>query len=1433
SEGVHEDNTGNDAISAEAKKDDNQMNISRESDLDYSSRNKDETDANTKKPFHSHDMSDKLLQQFENAAHANIELGKDIEKLIKDWQSAQTVVEHYCLCESSSSCKELNKKYEELISLKVQSNAERNELLDKIRDLSAQNERKKQILDEKERIIYNLNEKLDSNKSSYVNKNIPNCNEELMYKVLTEIGQLIVQEADYHTSDETWNALQRNSGMAKLKESTFSNLSGLNENFITPDLFDSILIALRSLLGRRRIEIEDLKGKLSASKEQVKVQKRFIDDTSEERQKLLKINSQLTNQLSDLSRDLIFQSSSTSNVGNNTSDEKMSSSFIDQVKATLKEQIDALNEENDKLHQLANDFRKSREVMEDELEDMKSKERKYKWEVEQKARDLFRIETQLETSRKELMSLKEEIAILKAENEFLVKAKDELNRRVKDSETLKSNVENELTFYKTSEISLRSCLTSEQQQNEELIVERDRLRQEMNFLKEKNLKVMSEKLSLESKIGQMESDMLLLKKEIEDLTKSKTELETALKFAEENELKQKQEYEKLRGEMNESIKVLNSEFSDLNKKLNEMVSENERINREKKEIRNKYEDLRRDKICSDREATQFRNQISIHIEEKQHLEQQICHLKSKKEEIEKQVEAANLTIKDLQSELENFKSHLSRIKVENEELHKVKISLANKMNTLQKEYEIKLAQERESHEKDLENLRYELNLEKTSADAKTEEIINQLKLEKERQTNENQEITSKLKTELQLLEQEFAERVSVLEREKLNLEILNQREKKSLLQKIEEKETALKHKNIENDEIAQKWKELCENLNQIKAENEEKQKLLEKEVEKYKEAVQESSKKILKLNNEKNLTLEENSALVFQLRQKEEELLKLERVIEEINKNYEQMKIKNDEQGLIILDLKRSMESMEKENDLKNENLRLLQNKLSSKEHENSTLAQTIDNYERKLLEGEKTRADLIKDITELRNTLLEVEKSRLELKKHINENNLNQKSLENELKAKNAVIEELTLMLEKKSEKENHRQEEINKLNNLIIELDAEKQTIKTEMINVRHKLNDIEHLLNLEKTTSLKQGEEIKRLISEKSDLELKLADNEKDNYTLKKAISGYEQKINLLELNVRQLTKTKSDAEESLSKMTSILRQLLKKGISMVSSDGEPNLTQSYLESTFLNADTFQNSLYNMISKLETIVKERNELKLKQDTYYSNLQENNTHLKLKLERLENEVKDKEKENNTLTKYIDEFKSQIERHSEALEKFKSEKKYLCGRMAQLCTQIEKLEKEKKKLTRELQALHSEKSLNDKESMELRNATEMKVKRLESAKSALEEKISDLMKKIDQSNNESESLKQECKMLKKTIKELQNNNLKLHSALSDSNLALKRTSEEEQELKRKIHNMSENMDEKESISRDVFLQLNDLKRKVHDLTSERTFLQQTLDSNR
>ncbi|RWS28216.1 rootletin-like protein [Leptotrombidium deliense] len=1287
---------------------------------------------------------------------------------------------------------------------------------------------------------------------------------ESMSKALTEIGQLIAQESDYQGSDDLFST-SRSSGLSKFKDSAFiKNVEKSGE--LSSDIFEEMVIAMRSLLARRRFEIEHLKSKVSSNDhntsqkndKQLEKYKKEIESLKEEIDSLridndsaekTKISmSEKVSHLESIRDDLeneLWLLRRRCDTNNTAKQENMQltytlmdpnqsstqipyqdsrSTFLDQVESALKEQVSALNDENEKLHQMANDFRRSRELLEDELEDMKTKERNYKWEVEQKGRDVSRLESQLEYSRKEIISLKEQMASLKIDKEFAEKSRDEVKSKIMQIENNRNDLEYELSVLKSSQMSLKSYLSSEQQQNEELIAEKDQLKQDSTFLREKNMQLMSEKMGVESQLEQTQNEMLSLRNEIDELMKIKNELETSLRHSSEKETKLIQDYEESRQEMERQLFKLNNEFSELNRRLNEVGKESEKLNKEKNEYKTLCAEIRREKNNCDNEIRELKRSMNIDEEEKRHLEEQLTNIRSKKTELEKQKDMIERYNNELQVELENCHKDIAKYKSENDELLKVRINLANKVNAVQHEFEAKLQQERSLREKESESLKHDFEMEKVAADARNEEIVNQMKIEKERQIGEYQEELSKLRLEFKLSEQEYSEKVTQLEREKLNFEIQSQREKNALISSLNEKEAALNYKLSEIEEISQKLGETEELKNNLDAKITEIETTRRKDAKKHQDRVEALNTQVLDLTNEKLCLEEEKKSLLLHLQREKEDRLSSEQSLKqasdqmcELTSNYDKLVKSN-------VELKAHQDLFEKEIRIKDEKLNSLTSLLSAKEDENLNLLQSIENYEKKLADEENLKEDLIKDMNELRSSLMEIEKSRLDLKKQINNNNVFQKSLENELKAKIAIIEELNVMIERKAEKDLQREEELKKLKNLVVDLDSEKQNLKAEIVNCRHKLVDCEHVLNLEKTTTRKQADELRRLSTENNTLEMNLSKIEEDSITVKNCAKNYEQKISALESKIANLLKDKRDYDEMLLNLNSIIRN----GLKLKTSPSSFN--------TPVSADSVRNHLLDLISKLNAVTEDRDDLQMQRESFEHfsrNIQETNASLKIKHDTLEEELRCKRKDVSILTKEIEEVKSKYMNQEEALDKCKMEKKYLCGRLAQLCSQTEKLEKEKRNLMKEIENIQNTKSYNESEIIQSRDVAESKIKKLEATRKSLESRVADLLKRSSDANIDNESFKEEIRLLKRTIKELQESNLKLHSALNDSNIALKRRSEEEHELKKKVTTMSESIGDHDRVSKDVVHQLKTLKSKIDELTNERTFLQQSLDANR
>lgn len=740
--------------------------------------------------------------------------------------------------------------------------------------------------------------------------------------------------------------------------------------------------------------------------------------------------------------------------------------------------------------------------------------------------------------------------------------------------------------------------------------------------------------------------------------------------------------------------------------------------------------------------------------------------------------------------------------------------------------------------------RYELK--ENVAFLKTSPLVG--KSERERQMVSYQQQLANMTRDLFSVERELNEKVINLEREKTELQIKAEQDKNKFNSEMSRKSQIMKEKEATIEELRIIERKLFKEAKELAAEKERLENELKGQIDESNKILSNVKNELNDANVKKQEITEDRNFLLIQLSQSEEEKLTIQKTLQITTEKVTNLNAKCEEQKQSLSELQHVITTFEFEKEIKDDAISQLKKKQESLEHEIEVLKKDLTHARSKSDEEEKTKEKLSKDLNEAMLTLKEVEKARADLKHEIKSIKVNKSQLEAELQEKRLMIEELKDQLEKQNEKEAELKDKLNKDKATLMEVEAEKQSLKKENVNFKHKLSELEHFIKLEKSTNKKKDDEIKRLETVKANCEAKLTKSNEDLLGMNETVKDLETKLKQNDLSFNRLKDEKKEMEEQLVKINSVIRSCLKLGNIKIkesestfdeiipSKQRKSYLLSTLIDSDLLDAEFVRSAIIDLLSKVETLSKEKDDLKMTIETtekVSNQLKENNKTLKSKIDKLENEIGTFEKENKILHRKLEDGNVDKHKLEGLLDKVNIEKKAKNSKLEQFQNLNDKLEREKRKLIHELNGMKSAKLMAEKDSAEYKERLEMKLKRLENVKETLDAQVSDLIKNCNQLTEEKESLSQELKLVNAKLIELQNHNLKLHSALSDSNMALKRCSDGEKELKKKVNNLSENLEQQDLVSKDVNKLVKKLKEQIQDLKTERTTIQSSIQTDR
>lgn len=428
---------------------------------------------------------------------------------------------------------------------------------------------------------------------------------------------------------------------------------------------------------------------------------------------------------------------------------------------------------------------------------------------------------------------------------------------------------------------------------------------------------------------------------------------------------------------------------------------------------------------------------------------------------------------------------------------------------------------------------------------------------------------------------------------------------------------------------------------------------------------------------------------------------------------------------------------------------------------------------------------ELSKQHDDFAKILRQSERCRSELKREVKLLRKAQADLTKEGEENQAKIKALNDELEQKCQREAVKFSEIHDLEKRLVTAEADRTKLKVENDHYRRQINELNHIVELKKSSSNKQDEEIKKLQEVKKSLDEKLRNSNNESMYHQKCVKELETKLKSAENNAEKIKAEKKDMEEYILKLNSVLRSCLNlsnvshnEGNHSVDNDAErPGSRRSdvisiIVDSDCLDAEFIRSNLIDLLTNVESLTKEKENLLenlASVDSASDNLKEINRNLKVKQEKLETKLAKCEKENRTLIEKLEESSSNKNKLEEALNKALAEKKTLVMRLEDMNILVNQAEKEKKRYLNELNTFRTAKTVNEKDFNETKERLESKIRKLEDNKNTSDARIRSLLKSVNQLTEEKENLLRELTKVNEKLIELQNCNYKLHSALNES----------------------------------------------------------------
>uniref|UniRef100_A0A0K8WAW5 Myosin heavy chain, non-muscle n=1 Tax=Bactrocera latifrons TaxID=174628 RepID=A0A0K8WAW5_BACLA len=396
--------------------------------------------------------------------------------------------------------------------------------------------------------------------------------------------------------------------IAELEERLHKDQQQRQESDRSKRKIETEVADLKEQLNERRIQVEDMQTQLVKREEELTQTLMRIDEESAAKATAQKAQRELESQLAEIQEDLEA--------------EKAARAKAEKIRRDLGEELEALkNELLDSLDTTAaqQELRSKREqelaTLKKSLEDEAVNHESFLSEMRHKhSQELNAINDQLENLRKAKAVLEKSKGTLEAENADLAtelrsvnSSRQENDRRRKQAESQIAELQVKLAEIERARSELQEKCTKLQQEAENITnqLEEAELKASTAIKSASNMESLlteaqqlleeetRQKLSLSSKLRQLESEKEALQEQLEEDEESKRNYERKLVelTAQMQDIKKKAEEDAdLAKELEEAKKRLNKELEAQERQVKELIAQNDRLDKSKKKIQSELED---------------------------------------------------------------------------------------------------------------------------------------------------------------------------------------------------------------------------------------------------------------------------------------------------------------------------------------------------------------------------------------------------------------------------------------------------------------------------------------------------------------------------------------------------------------------------------------------------------------------------------------------------------------------------------------------------------------------------------------------------------------------------------------------------------------------------------------------------------------------------
>ncbi|KAF7238995.1 hypothetical protein EYD10_14377 [Varanus komodoensis] len=839
----------------------------------------------------------------------------------------------YTMPQKMDRDKEIYQQTQAIVSLHVKGGLAKEDLQNRVVELTALLEQTQKENEEKEKTVKTLRDTVEMLEAKHLeieyeellNRDV---NEEILslQHVIKEITQAIINESDATIgSPRAENCAEP------------CNLLQLN-----PADPDATLLVVRDRLMRRSSEVQHLKQQLLASQNSVstlaKQQEQQEQHCNFLRQRLEQLEGErdaLTNQLQHLQ----------STVETYHSDH----AALDKSRKELQQQVEVMEEEVRHLRQSNTELQLKGDLMDGEKEERKQELERMLREREYIQEDRNTLEEKHSLLRNELIAMREALEKSQLEGDLAKQEKHEIASALEQAEQSLAKLSSAYNKLKTETADLHDTAAKMGALNEALTLDKVGLNQLILKLEQENQTLLDKVDCLERVRTSSQKKLHQTEKINEELYAEKFRLEQLLQKAEElqenlkDQLRglqdeQKETYEKLsqayhqHETANTNLEKAHQESSCLGEVLTKVSKEKELLMHEKATLEVRLGYIERERLSLTEQVEEFRSTKDILESSLFQAQQQVSQLEVTTGQLEMKVQAISQAKEVIQGEVKCLSMELeaAKSKVEQEKEEK-----AQQLLQAEQKYQETLNQCQIVHKEEMNVIYQELEGERKRHHIEMEEVLKRMIMEKEEIEIVCEKKLLELQKQVIAIQAQIEAELTVARNAKQEMMLEKESERKSLLDEVlqTKKELASTCQQLEHLHWeAKKHQEKEEGtLQGLEAELRDAQSTMETLEKKYKAEIK-------SLKEEINFLVQQQRTLQSQVQDLESQLLIAKDSCQNTQQHLKEVQEQSKQKVLEGAQLQKMLESERKQHkDIVQQNIEL-QSQKEEMEHKNAEL---------------------------------------------------------------------------------------------------------------------------------------------------------------------------------------------------------------------------------------------------------------------------------------------------------------------------------------------------------------------------------------------------------------------------------------------------------------------------------------------------------------